>query len=219
MDFLQEVDYEIWSNFHVGNIAWITRESELKFKYRSELKFELNSNRNLRIWIDSRFTTTIKIQIKDLKYGDVTIPAGLPLPGSNHAAPHAPSSLSCRSTARRGQDIFSRLLSPCHFPPLRLTLLMPPVMPLHQVEAATSCAPSSLTERGFATSRMPRGTPGIVVRLAASSSMQNLQWTACLWSPSALPPPSRGPHHRPDAPWTRSRLPRPPHRATVVNPL
>jgi hypothetical protein len=45
MEFLQEVDYEIWSNFHVGNIAWITRESELKFKDRSELKFELNSNR------------------------------------------------------------------------------------------------------------------------------------------------------------------------------
>jgi hypothetical protein len=49
MKILQVVELDIWSNFHVDHLDWITTEFELKFKYRSEFEFDLISNRNLRI--------------------------------------------------------------------------------------------------------------------------------------------------------------------------
>jgi hypothetical protein len=44
MKFSQEVDWDIWRNFHVNNIVWITIGFEWKFKYSSEFELELNLN-------------------------------------------------------------------------------------------------------------------------------------------------------------------------------
>jgi hypothetical protein len=72
MKILQVVELDIWSNFHVDHLDWITTEFELKFKYRSEFEFDLISNRNLRIWFDSKITMTIRVQMECLNFRDVT---------------------------------------------------------------------------------------------------------------------------------------------------
>jgi hypothetical protein len=53
--------------------AWVIIEFELKFKCRFELWIDLNSNQNLKVWFESKVTTTIRIQMKSLNFGDVTV--------------------------------------------------------------------------------------------------------------------------------------------------
>jgi hypothetical protein len=45
IQFFQEIDWIICNNFHVVHRDWIATNFEIKFKYKPELEFDLNSNR------------------------------------------------------------------------------------------------------------------------------------------------------------------------------